>query len=434
LHFVPESTPAFAGLDGQARLRAVKGLDLAQARLTRGVASAPRRSPVVGQDASAAALLQARLGNAGTMALLTRLADGGTVQRASSPARESGEPATAAAGLLARGVLRPKLEVGAADDPLEREADSAAGLVVAGQSVGRVSRLASGSGLRPLQQQAEPEEVQERAQTVSRKEMEDGEEEEPIQRQTKGEPLGTESPVTEPDIGTAGAERAMAQRSAGSLLSPTIRPQMEQGFGADLSAVRVHADPAANTAAQALGARAFTHGSDIYLAHGESQTDRRLMAHELTHVVQQSDGAPSSRIQRQKQAEITAPNDLTGFRENPNKPVFEGYKGQSINKTGHVSAPHSQYEAAKTSGVNVRSKPNGTLPPIAKVIYGTEVHVVALDNTGAFYFIDARNGAVGWINRDYVALDPPDAGSRLHHVTESDLTSILKNEYVDKKL
>ena len=40
----------------------------------------------------------------------------------------------------------------------------------------------------------------------------------------------------------------------------------------------------------------------------------------------------------------------------------------------------------------------------------------------------------GWINKDFVALDPPDLAARIHHITEGNLTTILKNEYVDKGL
>jgi hypothetical protein len=116
------------------------------------------------------------------------------------------------------------------------------------------------------------------------------------------------------------------------------------------------------------------------------------------------------------------------------EPVFEPFKGQAINKPGQVSAPARQYEIARTEGVNLRARPDGTLPDIAKVLYGTDVHVQALDTTGAFSFVIARTGARGWINKDFVALDPPDLGSRLHHITEENLTTILENEYVDKGL
>jgi hypothetical protein len=118
----------------------------------------------------------------------------------------------------------------------------------------------------------------------------------------------------------------------------------------------------------------------------------------------------------------------------PNEPVLDAYRGQAVAKRGQVSAPASQYEAASTDGVNLRARPDGTLPHIAKVRFATELRVEALDNTSAFYFVIAPNGAVGWINKDFVALDPPDLAAKLHHITESNLTTILKNEYIDKNL
>lgn len=120
--------------------------------------------------------------------------------------------------------------------------------------------------------------------------------------------------------------------------------------------------------------------------------------------------------------------------ENENEPVLEPYRGESVNKPGQVSAPANQYQVAKSAGVNLRARPDGTLPQIAKVVYGTDVQVQALDNTAAFYFVVARSGSVGWINKDFVALDPPDLGARLHHITESNLTTILKYAYVDTNL
>jgi hypothetical protein len=141
-------------------------------------------------------------------------------------------------------------------------------------------------------------------------------------------------------------------------------------------------------------------------------------------------GLPAARVQPQQKTSPTL--EQTGG--SPDTPVLDPYKGEGVNKVGHVSAPANQIDIAKSSGVNVRAKPDGALPHIAKVQYDTEVQVRALDSTGAFYFIIAKTGAVGWINRDFVALDPPDAASHLHHITEGNLTTILKNEYVDKNL
>jgi hypothetical protein len=66
-----------------------------------------------------------------------------------------------------------------------------------------------------------------------------------------------------------------------------MQQTMSQQFGHDFSQVRVKSGEHAGQMSKQLGARAFTHGSDIWLGHGESVSDTKLMAHELTHVVQQ---------------------------------------------------------------------------------------------------------------------------------------------------
>ena len=86
------------------------------------------------------------------------------------------------------------------------------------------------------------------------------------------------------------ASSAIASKGVGKPLEPSTRSTLESGLGTDLSGVRVHDDSTAQASARALNARAFTHGSDIWLGPGASQNDTRLMAHEATHVVQQSGG------------------------------------------------------------------------------------------------------------------------------------------------
>lgn len=73
-------------------------------------------------------------------------------------------------------------------------------------------------------------------------------------------------------------------------LAPHMRASMEQHFGEDFSDVRIHTGSDAHRAASSFNARAFTYGRDIWLGEKASVGDRRLMAHELTHVVQQRQG------------------------------------------------------------------------------------------------------------------------------------------------
>jgi flagellar biosynthesis GTPase FlhF len=106
-----------------------------------------------------------------------------------------------------------------------------------------------------------------------------------------------EQPAASPDGGgettatstefTAGVRAA---RGGGSPLSDSARAFMEPRFGANFSNVRVHTSPEAHGLSQSIGAKAFTVGSDIFFSNNRYQPDSKegqhLLAHELTHVVQ----------------------------------------------------------------------------------------------------------------------------------------------------
>jgi outer membrane protein OmpA-like peptidoglycan-associated protein len=91
-------------------------------------------------------------------------------------------------------------------------------------------------------------------------------------------------------------------RGGGTRMPDSVHGQMEQAFGADFSTVRIHADSHSDRLSRSIGARAFTTGSDIFFRHGEynpvSTPGQELLAHELTHVVQQGSGIAPKRIQR----------------------------------------------------------------------------------------------------------------------------------------
>lgn len=89
------------------------------------------------------------------------------------------------------------------------------------------------------------------------------------------------------------------RRSIGSPLPALSRAYMEPRFRFDFSNVRVHTGPVAHRLAVAIGAAAFTSRNDIFFKNGRfspaTLAGRRLLAHELTHVVQQSGGSTSQR-------------------------------------------------------------------------------------------------------------------------------------------
>lgn len=81
-------------------------------------------------------------------------------------------------------------------------------------------------------------------------------------------------------------------RGAGQGMDHGTRSRMEGAFSADFSGVRIHDDARANGLSQSLSARAFTTGRDVFFRQGEyspgTSSGRELLAHELTHVVQQN--------------------------------------------------------------------------------------------------------------------------------------------------
>ncbi len=103
-------------------------------------------------------------------------------------------------------------------------------------------------------------------------------------------------------------------RSAGHPLEAGARAEMETHFGADFSDVRVHSDARAARSAEAVNANAYTVGQDVVFGPGQyapqSESGRELLAHELTHVVQQGEsGAPA--IQREEKNEGPPPPPTT---------------------------------------------------------------------------------------------------------------------------
>jgi hypothetical protein len=132
------------------------------------------------------------------------------------------------------------------------------------------------------------------------RQTEEEEEEEMIQPKLEGERVRRQPEEEEEEIqpkrdgtaATGGPTRAMIGiGSAGAPLPPTTRAFFEPRFNADFSRVRVHADASAARSAKSIGASAYTKGADIAFASGRLAPDtasgRLLLAHELTHVIQQ---------------------------------------------------------------------------------------------------------------------------------------------------
>jgi hypothetical protein len=153
-------------------------------------------------------------------------------------------------------------------------------------------------------------------------------------------------------LDTGAAVRAAAQ--GGAPLSEHVRSYFEPRFGHDFGDVRVHADGEAAIAARAVQARAYTFGSDIVFGAGEyapaTEQGRRLLAHELAHVVQQRNGVRS--LARQP---IT-PCDPSGCAAGP----VAGSSSEFHNTPGTGVDATRQRNAAAISGPTTSPAPNLT--------------------------------------------------------------------------
>lgn len=100
-----------------------------------------------------------------------------------------------------------------------------------------------------------------------------------------------------------------AASSDGAPLRADVRERFESSLGSDLSSVRVHTGGASAEASAAVGAKAYTVGSDIHFGAGQYQPDDpfglHLLAHEVAHTQQQASGAPH----RQNKLEVSTPGD-----------------------------------------------------------------------------------------------------------------------------
>lgn len=105
-----------------------------------------------------------------------------------------------------------------------------------------------------------------------------------------GAPIGREGGAL--DDGTSGEIERL--RGQGRPLPPEVRERMEPALGADLSRVRMHTGPRAEALNEAVSARAFTTGQDVFFGRGSfdpgTPGGTRLLAHELAHTLQQGDG------------------------------------------------------------------------------------------------------------------------------------------------
>ena len=231
--------------------------------------------------------------------------------------------------LIKSGTLRTKLKIGQPGDIYEQEADRVADVVMRMPEPGVQRQVEPekeeeetlqskplANQITPLvqiQRQEEPEEKEEMFQAkplagvttpLVQRQVEPEEEEEELQAKATSGHLSEVNSNLESHI--------QSIRGGGQPLSEPDRTFFEPRFGRDFSQVRVHTDTKAEEAASAVNARAFTFGQDVIFRTGEytpgTIRGNRLLAHELTHIIQQGKtdckNAGFLSIKRKKRATI----------------------------------------------------------------------------------------------------------------------------------
>ncbi len=235
--------------------------------------------------------------------------------------------------------VQPKLEIGAPNDRYEQEADAVADKVVSSPFQGSSSSLSvpvkeEGVQMMPATDEEEkvqmmPTDEEEKVQMMPAADEEEKvqmmpisanaiqlkcaecEEKEKVQRMEEDEDKvqmmadEEEKVQRQPELqkssdGTMQASDNVAatlnnSKGKGQSLPSNTQQEMESKIGADFSGVRIHTDANAVQMSKEMGAKAFTHGSDVYFNKGNYQPDskagKHLLAHELTHTVQQGGAA-----------------------------------------------------------------------------------------------------------------------------------------------
>ena len=211
--------------------------------------------------------------------------------------------------------LQTQLEVGEPDDRFEREADRVAEEVVRMPTAPATVSTAAYSADRP------PRSVQRLCsaceEELHRQAGENEEEEELLQTKAAGGVGPMLTPGIASWIGTA-------MTGSGQPLPASVRTYFEPRFGHDFTRVRIHKGAAAFRSARLINAQAYTLGQHIVFGEGqyapETSAGRKLLAHELTHVVQQRGGATPT-LQRQ-QIQPTC----NGIAYNPEQQCCCGYR------------------------------------------------------------------------------------------------------------
>ncbi len=169
-------------------------------------------------------------------------------------------------------------------------------------------------------------------------------------------------PATERQSAPSAVAEALTR--PGRPLDDETRAFFEPRFGVPLGHVRAHDDVASAASARALGARAYTVGSDIVFdgpLRPDSADGRRLLAHELTHTIQQA-GAAGVRVQRQL-GSLTRQDDEKDATCPPDRPYRWGPKAGPGEAEPEVVSPCMSVPMPRSQERSLQPDPNPVVTP-----------------------------------------------------------------------
>lgn len=258
------------------------------------------------KPASVAKAAPAKTGNGKAIQrkVLPGLFTTGTVQRKAQPGgwvhQQAQRPVNA------RPLVQPKVNIHPSDDRFEKEADHVADKVTSNQPVhtaAAVSKVPVATQRKTNRRKQQVAAIQAML-SLRNTNL-------PVQTKQNNS-LGESPDLQMSDSGPPAAQQQNQpnqlasvlsnQHTRGSPLPAATRAQMENRIGANFSNVRVHTGNESHEASRSIGARAFTNGPNIHFANGQydphSPTGKHLLAHELTHTIQQGAAPARADIQR----------------------------------------------------------------------------------------------------------------------------------------
>ncbi|NJM14544.1 MAG: DUF4157 domain-containing protein, partial [Bacteroidales bacterium] len=290
--------------------------------------------------------------------------------------------------------IQPKLAIGKPGDRYEQEADATAEQVVKKIDQPQPANVQEQVATKPLQtgpkavqakcatcEKEENQQKEEETETVGlentlqrapifesdgngaqqgiMRKCESCEKEEKLQGKEENGALATGNQTLESNLASS--------KGGGSPLPEATRQQMETAFGADFSGVRMHSDSKAANMNKGLSAQAFTHKEHIYFNSGKDNFSlpegKKLLAHELTHVVQQGAAKPVNG--NNTSASGGSSENNVQLQPEPGKAAA----GQEENGAPELKAP----DVPKTPKEAVeQTKPGGKTEPEPNVAHLTE--------------------------------------------------------------